>query len=96
MGPSIECVVVECMEKGASSWREISFLVLSFASTQAARHTTLWQGLMRATAATVVKAVDVAPGAYNGANSAHKDKPDDLLYDLHHLAAVDSHPVRCL
>lgn len=45
-------------------------------------------------AAAVVKATDLAPKAFNGTGTAtHEEKPDDLLYDLHHLAAVDSHPV---
>lgn len=50
------------------------------------------------TAAEVIKAVDLAPQAFGGAGSGKKDalegKPDDLQYDLHHLAALDSHPVR--
>lgn len=56
------------------------------------------------TAAEVVKAVDLAPQAFGGAagttaangggGDALKDKPDDLQYDLRHLTALDSHPVR--
>lgn len=49
------------------------------------------------TAAEVVKAVDVAPQAFGGADDAlaavAEGKPDDLQYDLHHLSALDSHPV---
>lgn len=43
--------------------------------------------------AAVVKATDLVPKAFNGTAAVHEEKPDDLLYDLHHLAAVDSHPV---
>lgn len=46
-----------------------------------------------AAAAAVVKATDLVPKAFNGTAVVHEEKPDDLLYDLHHLAAVDSHPV---
>jgi len=46
-----------------------------------------------AAAAAVVKATDLVPKAFNGTAAVHEEKPDDLLYDLHHLAAVDSHPV---
>ena len=47
-----------------------------------------------AAAAAVVKATDLVPKAFNGTAAVHEEKTDDLLYDLHHLAAVDSHPVR--
>ena len=40
-----------------------------------------------------VKAADLAPQAFSG-ETLTEDKPDDLQYDLHHLAALDSHPVR--
>lgn len=52
------------------------------------------------TAAEVVKAVDLAPAAFGGAEgkdalaAVAEGKPDDLQYDLRHLAALDSHPVR--
>lgn len=56
------------------------------------------------TAAEVVKAVDVAPQAFGGKGAeaaaaaalaaVAEGKPDDLQYDLHHLTALDSHPVR--
>jgi len=51
---------------------------------------------MPAAAAAVVKATDLVPKAFNGTAAVHEEKPDDLLYDLHHLAAVDSHPVSCV
>lgn len=41
----------------------------------------------------VVKATELVPKAFNGTAADQEEKPDDLLYDLHHLAAVDSHPV---
>ena len=44
-------------------------------------------------AAAVVKASDLAPQAFNGQGTIDADKPDDLQYDLHHLAALDAHPV---
>jgi hypothetical protein len=51
------------------------------------------------TAAEVVKAVDVAPKAFgkdggDALAAVAEGKPDDLQYDLHHLTALDSHPVR--
>jgi len=41
----------------------------------------------------VVKATELIPKAFNGTVAVPEEKSDDLLYDLHHLAAVDSHPV---
>ena len=42
-----------------------------------------------------VKAVDLAPKAFanGGGATVEADKPDDLQYDLHHLTALDAHPV---
>lgn len=44
---------------------------------------------------TLVKAQDLAPKAFGGAsiNDEMSSKVDDLVYDVHHLLACDTHPV---